>query len=158
MEVEGERERGEENCVPTCSVIKRNIDSTPVYRVIHIHGGWRLCLFASVVPSAFSPYCCCLIHTIYVSLPYQLRSSLLSLSHFSLLLLLGWVYIAVSLSLSLRSSPLRFNPKRESRETRLASLLSFLRIRMHQTYASNEECMRTCKRCRLHLVLATSRR
>lgn len=50
------------------------------------------------------------------------------------------------------------NPKRESRETRLASLLSFLRIRMHQTYASNEECMRTCKRCRLHLVLATSRR
>lgn len=101
MEVEGERERGEENCVPTCSVIKRNIDSTPVYRVIHIHGGWRLCLFASVVPSAFSPYCCCLIHTIYVSLPYQLRSSLLSLSHFSLLLLLGWVYIAVSLSLSL---------------------------------------------------------
>lgn len=67
-------------------------------------------------------------------------------------------FISRFLSLSLRSSPLRFNPKRESRETRLASLLSFLRIRMHQTYASNEECMRTCKRCRLHLVLATSRR
>lgn len=122
MEVEGERERGEENCVPTCSVIKRNIDSTPVYRVIHIHGGWRLCLFASVVPSAFSPYCCCLIHTIYVSLPYQLRSSLLSLCHFSLLLLLGWVYIAVSLSLSVHH---HFVPtQRESLEKR-GSLPSF---------------------------------
>lgn len=33
-----EREGGWENCVPACSVIKRNIDSTPVYRVIHIHG------------------------------------------------------------------------------------------------------------------------
>lgn len=51
----------------SCSVIKRNIDSTPVYRVIHIHGGWRLCLFASVVPSAFSPYCR-LSHLYHVSL------------------------------------------------------------------------------------------
>lgn len=101
-----ERER-EENCVPTCSVIKRNIDSTPVYRVIHIHGGWRLCLFASVVPSAFSPYCCRLIHTIYVPLlPYQLRSSLSSLS-FSLLLL-PLLDLYRGFSLSLRPSPLRF--------------------------------------------------
>lgn len=37
------------------SVIKRNIDSTPVYRVIHIHGGWRLCLFASVGPFSLWP-------------------------------------------------------------------------------------------------------
>lgn len=62
-----ERGREERRELRSCSVIKRNIDSTPVYRVIHIHGGWRLCLFASVVPSAFNPYCR-LSHLYHVSL------------------------------------------------------------------------------------------
>lgn len=88
----------------------------------------------------------------------------LSLSPF--FFFLSSIYIAVSLSLFVHHhfvSPFFFVSilRGESRETRPpppAFLPSFVRISMHQTYVSNEECMRTCKRCRLHLVLATSRR
>lgn len=88
--------RGRENCVPACSVIKRNIDSTPVYRVIHIHGGWRLCLFASVVPSAFGP--CRSALSVSVSL---LRSSLLSTTLSFCIFICIYVYLTLSRSIYL---------------------------------------------------------
>lgn len=75
------------------------------------------------------------------------------------------VYIAVSLSVHHHFvSPFFVSSVsilRENLETRRLppSLLPFLPIYQHApNVCANEECMRTCKRCRLHLVLATSRR